>query len=248
MVYRAVAILIVLFWLTMTALLVRKEARPDDSALREIPVEHVVKLLFLHGQVSELNIVSEKLRLGHLRIQPRVDKITASRVIEFSGYLHLAIAGGARQRVAWSGEWEMEDSLATRQFKLNVTMHDPGEVRGEFVIIPAANRAHFELRANSGIIEQQDFSLDETGLREVLQFLGVDAMLLPSKPLPNAPPPLIKARQSSMAIHGEHIDTYFVTIEHNEQRFAEFHVSQLGSILQAKTILGYSLAPDDVTP
>ena len=248
MLSRAVSIFIVLFWLTMTALLVRKEARPDDSALREIPVSHVVNLLFLHEQVSELNIVSEKLRLGHLRIQPHVNKETAARLIEFSGYLHFPVPGGARQSVAWSGVWELEKSLMTRRFQLNVTMHDPAEVRGEFVILPAANRAHYELRTSTGIIEQQDYSLDEAGLRDVLQFLGVDPMMLPSKPVHNAPPPLIKALQSSMEIHGEHLDTYFITIEHNEQRLLEFHVSQLGQILRAKTILGYNLAPDDITP
>ena len=248
MIYRVAAIFIVLFWLTMTALLVRKEARPEDSTLREIPVAHVVNLLFLHEQVSELNIVSEKLRLGHLRIEPHVNKETAARLIEFSGYLHLRIPGGARQRVTWNGEWEMEKSLVTRRFQLGVTMHDPGEVRGVFVIVPATNRAHYELRTSSGIVEQGDYPLDEAGLREVLQLLGVDPMLLPSKPMHSAAQPLVKALQSSMEIHGEHIDTYLVAAEQNEQRLLEIHVSQLGQILRAKTILGYSLAPDDITP
>jgi hypothetical protein len=247
MVYRVAAIFIVLFWLTMTGLLVRKEAWPADSTLREIPVSHVVKLLFLHEQTSELNIVSEKFQLGHLRIQPRVNKETAARVIEFSGYVQLPIPGSARQRVAWNGEWEMEKTLGTRRFRLGVTMHDPEEVRAEVTIIPAANRAHYELRGTGGLIEQQDYSLDEAGLREVLRFLGVDQMLLPTMPIRDTPP-TVKARQSSMIIHGEHIDTYLVTIEHNDQTLLEIHVSQLGQILQAKTILGYTLAPNDIAP
>src|SRR5438552_14605774 len=108
MLYRAVAILIVLFWLTMTGLLVRKEARPADSALREIPVSHVIRLLFLHEQASELNILSEKLRLGHLHLQPRASKEAASQAFEFSGYLQFPVPGSARQRVVWDGELELE--------------------------------------------------------------------------------------------------------------------------------------------
>ena len=245
---RTAAILIVVFWLTMTGLLVRKEAGPGDSTLREIPIGHVVKLLFLHEQASELNIINEKLRLGHLHIQPRVRKETESRAIEFSGYLQFPIPGSARQRVAWDGEWEMEQSLATRRFRLGVTVHDPAHLRGEVVILPASNRAHYELRGNSGTIEQQDYSLDQAGLREVLHFLGMDPLLLPSAPIRDTPPPRIRALQSSMEIHGEHIDTYLVTIENNEQTLLEFHVSQLGQVLRAKTFLGYTLAPDDITP
>ena len=70
MFYRTVAIFIVLFWLTMTGLLVHQQVRPGDSALREVPPAHVVKLLFMHHQPSNLNIYSDKLRLGQLVIEP----------------------------------------------------------------------------------------------------------------------------------------------------------------------------------
>ena len=38
------------------------------------------------------------------------------------------------------------------------------------------------------------------------------------------------------------------TIEQSGQTLLEFDVSQLGQILRAKTLIGYSLAPDDVVP
>ena len=74
MLYRAAAIFIVLFWLTMTGLLVHQELRPGDSALREIPVSHVVKLIFMHRQDQQhpapLRITSDKQPLGEVRLVP----------------------------------------------------------------------------------------------------------------------------------------------------------------------------------
>lgn len=246
MLYRSVAILIVLFWLTMTGLLVRKETRTADPMLREIPADHVAKLLFLHEQRSELNIISDKLRLGRLDIQPRARNDQGSRVLEFAGHLQIHVPGGTRQRVLWDGELELEKSLATRRFRLRVKMHDPAEFEGEVVIVPAANRAHYELRGNSGTIEQQDFPLDEAGLRSVLQFLGVDPLLLPTSAIRGGASPEVRALQSSMDIRGERIDTYLVTVGYQGQTLLEVHISQLGRVLHAKTFLGYTLTPDDI--
>jgi hypothetical protein len=44
------------------------------------------------------------------------------------------------------------------------------------------------------------------------------------------------------------MDTYLVTIESNGQTLLECHVDQLGRIVQATTLLGYSLSPEDITP
>ena len=54
MVTRFLSISIVLFWLTMTGLLVRMELWPNHSSLRSIPIEHVAKLMWLHEQASDL--------------------------------------------------------------------------------------------------------------------------------------------------------------------------------------------------
>jgi hypothetical protein len=247
MLYRAAAITIVLFWITMTALLLRNELQPGDSALREVPFSHVAKLLFLHGQASDLNIYSDKLRLGHLRIQPQANTTTGARVIEYSGNLQF-IAPGQRRRIAWDGTVDMDKKLTMRRFTLGVSVHEPMDLRSEVTVLPAENVAHYELRSNTGTLERQDYTLDERGAREVLLQLGLNPSLLASAQKQRTTPPRIKAQQSTLDIHGESIDTYLVTIEHNGQTLLEFHVSQLGQILKATTLLGYTLTPDDVTP
>lgn len=246
--YRAVSILIVVFWLTMTALLLRHEVKPGDSALREVPAGHVVKLLLHHHQSSDLNIVSDKTRLGRLRIDPHIRPADGLRTIAFSGNLLFIIPGGERRRVAWDGEMEMNKELTIQRFRLGVTMHEPEKLRSEIVIRPAENVAHYELSSANGILERQDYSLDERGAQEVFRHLGLDPATLPLGKMQQAKPPVVKAQQSSIEIHGERMDTYLVTVESNGQTWVECHVNQLGQVVRATTLLGYTLSPDDITP
>ncbi len=247
MLYRATAALVVLFWLTMTALLLRNEIRPGDSALREVPVGHVIKLIFHHQQESDLKISNDKLRLGQLRIMPRTDKSAGRRFLAFTGNLHFPIPGAKSQRVAWDGELELDKALVTRRLRFGLKVHYPTELRSEIVVLPAENVAHYELRSPTGILERQSYTLDEDGARQVLQQFGLDPDLLPAQ-MRRATPPVIKAQQSSLYIHGEDLDTYLITIELNGQTWLECHVDQLGHIIRATTLLGYTFAPDDVGP
>jgi hypothetical protein len=248
MLYRVTAVFIVIFWLAMTGLLLRNELQPGDSALREVPFTHVVKLIFHHEQSSDLNIYSDKLRLGHLRLQPRADKQNGTRTIEYSGHLQLLIPGAKRQRIAWDGELEMNKALETRRFRFALRMHEPATLVSEITVLPAEKVARYELISPTGTLERQDYSLDERGARTVLEQIGLDPALLMAAQSQRSTPPRLKAQQSSMAIHGERIDTYLVTLEHNGQTLLEFHVDQLGHILRATTLLGYTLTPDDILP
>lgn len=248
MLYRAVAALVVLFWLTMTALLLRHEIRPGDSALREVPVGHVVKLIFHHQQESDLKISNDKLRLGQLRITPRIDKAAGRRTLAFLGSLHIpGLPGAKSRRIAWDGELEMDKQLVIQRLRLGVKVHDPTELRSEILILPAENLAQFELRSPTGILERQSYTLDEAGARTLLQQFGLDSAMIPAQ-IRRGTPPLIKAQQSSLHVHGESMDTYRITVEANGQTWLECHVDQLGHIVRATTLLGYTFAPDEVVP
>ncbi|MEA3210923.1 MAG: hypothetical protein QOE70_3980 [Chthoniobacter sp.] len=248
MLYRVLASLIVIFWITMTALLVRKEVGPGDSSLREVPVGHVVKLLFLHAQSSDLEIYSEKLRVGHLQVHPHVRAEDSGRLVNFNGQLQVALPGQARQRMAWTGELEMDKVLAMQRAKLTVTFRDPAISLVEVVIDPRARQLRYESRVGDRLLDQGQYSLDEQGALTWLREQGLDPALLASVGRPPAVAPVVKALQSSIEYHGQKIDTYLVTAEQGGQTLLEFHVSQLGKILRVKTFVGYWAAPDDLLP
>ena len=246
--YRAASIFIVLFWLTMTGLLLRNEWWPGNSALREVPVEHVIKLLLVHGETSDLFISSEKQRLGQLHLRPEMRKEDNSRVIEFSGNLLLLIPGMERQNLSWIGDLKMNKALETRSFHIALTVKKPSLLTVDIRLFPAANRAHYTLANASGLQEERDFSLDAAGIRAAAQEIGFDPVVLDAAQSSHAEKPVIKAYQGFLEVHGGKIDTFLVTVEQSGQTLLEFHVDQLGRILQARTLVGYSLAPDDISP
>jgi len=157
------------------------------------------------------------------------------------------IPGAKRQRMAWRGEIVMDKALETQRFQVGLTLNEPAPLRTEIVVLPKQNIARYELNTAS-TQERQQFTLDENGLREVMQQLGLDPTALAAVTLPKTSAPVVKAQQSSIEIHGERIDTYLITIESNGQTWLECHVSQLGQVLRATTLLGYTLSPDDITP
>ena len=62
-----------------------------------------------------------------------------------------------------------------------------------------------------------------------------------------AAPPVVRAQQSSWQIHGETVETYLVTFEQSEQTLIEVQIDQLGHVANVKTLLGYTLVPDNVS-
>ena len=254
MLYRALALLVVGFWLTMAGLLIRKEAGPGDSALREVPVGHVIKLLLMHEQPSDLNIYSGKMRLGDLRIHPQMHQGDRSRVIQFVGNLQIMVPGMERQRVQWDGELELEKTLATRRFTMGLTLRDPTmhnapASRIQIIVAPPEHLLTWTLLSGDQLgDEPHTYTLDEAGLQRALREIDPSLPTLLQSQTRSMAPPVVRALQSSMLIHGERIDTYLVTIEQSGQTLLEFDVSQLGQILRAKTLIGYSLAPNDLVP
>ena len=196
-----------------------------------------------------MNIYSDRLRLGQLVIEPKTGPKGQDRDLSFHGDLQILIPGGKRERIAWRGVLQMDKLLAINRFQLSVDTHVPTDLTSEIVIVPAENVAHFKLSAPNGAAEQQDYTLDERGARTALEQVGLDPSLLPisTKQQPAASLQ-IKARQSTLEVPGGRMDTYLVTVESNGQTLLECHVDQLGRIVRATTLLGYTLSPDATMP
>jgi len=92
-------------------------------------------------------------------------------------------------------------------------------------------------------LEQEDYALDESGLKKVLKQLDLDPALYESV-RGSAAVPTVSARQSSLTIRQGRIDTFLVSLKQGGQTLLEAHVNQLGEVARVKTLVGYNMAPE----
>lgn len=241
MLYRAFAALIVLFWLGMTTLLIRNELLPASSRLREIPVSHVLKLLFLHEQASSLDIKYEKARVGGLRIHPQVRREDDARLVRFAGDIQLSVPGMSRERIEWDGVVEMNRQLELRLVRVGLKIRGPEASRVDLTLDLRAKTGRYQLRTGDRVVEEREYPLEKGTLQTILQLLDVPPeMLLMMQAAGTAQPLEFSARQSTLELQGDRLETSLVSIRQNGQTLLEVHVSELGHVLKATTLLGYT--------
>jgi hypothetical protein len=245
---RLTAVIIIIFWATMWALLIRTEVRPLGAVLREVPVEHVVKLMFRHGQPSDLYIQGENTRLGSVRLHPHISKENGQRLLELTGSFEARAPGATLQRVTWDGALAMSSDLELEMFRLGTMVQDPAAPRApqerfELTVQPRERRALWQWHSYGRLLDERTYTLDEAGLGKALGDLSLNPALVRSVPISQATPPRITAHLSSLRIRDEWAETYLIRIEHGGQTWLECHVSQLGQVLHARTLPGWTLSP-----
>jgi len=248
MVYRLLAAAVVLFWLTMTGLLLRKELGVGGSSLREVPVAHVARMMLQREQSSDLQIYSDKSPVGQLRLQPHVRREDGQRQFAVAGSIQLALPGAPRQRIVWSGDLDLDATLHPQRAKAAINLREPANFMVDLQVDFATKRLSYETHSGSHLLRRAAFTLDEAGARQWMREQGLDPALLGSLQGAGAAQMEIRAQQSTLSVRGEKIDTYLVTGEQSGQTLFEAHVSQLGQILRVRTMFGYSAAPEEISP
>lgn len=248
MMVRFAAVLIVLFWMTMTALLIRNEVSPELSGVRVVPMSNVLKLLYQREQPSDLIIYDDAMRVGNLRLHPTNRLEDKARLLEFTGTIHLRLPG-PRRRLSWNGLFEMDSLFTMDRFSLEVTVHEPSDLTGKLEVVTREKRAHFTLLVNGSEQEHEEFTLDEAGVAKVIAKLGGDPEILKTVRGQTAGfRPEITARRSSLKILNEETETFLIVVQQSGQTLLECHLDQVGKVIRARTAIGYTLAPSGVTP
>jgi hypothetical protein len=228
----------------MTVLLVRSELWPGQSKLRSVPIEHVAKLFWLHQQASDLSILSDSIRVGHLHLHPRIRKEDGARILEFSGNLQWRLPGSRLQRVSWGGTATFDEELSLLNLQIGVPVGASPLMKAQVTVMPSENLARYQLFNNEIELEQEDYALDESGLKKVLKQLDLDPALYESV-RGSATVPVVSARLSSLTIPQGRIDTFLLSVKQGGQTLLEAHVNQLGVIARVKTLVGYNMAPEE---
>ncbi len=249
MIHRLAAFIIAVFWFVMTLLLVRNELSPDASRVREVPIAHVLKLLFLHEQPSDLTVYNGPTSIGSVRVHPRLDHDGQTRVLDLSGEMHLTLSADQRTRFNWLGLLDMTPTYDIKRSRWTVTILEPGYLRAEIETPEGSKTARFTLRTRDRVINEGELPVEKGGFAGLASQLSLggnfDALVKQGR---EQAPPVVRARQSSLRWRGEKTETYLVTIEQNGQMLIEAHFSQLGQMLLAKTVLGYTLRSSDLLP
>ena len=240
---------IVCFWLVMTSMLIRLEINPDKSDLLAVPPSHVLKLMFTHGQTSELDILEHGTPVGNLALHPKVDPDSGQRSLGFSGnFLMHASGGSKKQRITWDGTLEMDRLFNTTDFDLSVTFREPA-YRVHLKFDPPTKKVDYEVKEGGGhTVRNSSLTLDEAGAASLLRDeFGVDPASVQNL-RNNFAAPVFSAKQTELQVRKEKVIAYLLTIKQGEITVGEIYVSQLGQILTAKTIFGYSFNAEDMMP
>jgi hypothetical protein len=239
---------IVCFWLLMTALLVRLEVSPSTSDLLSVPPAHLFKLMFTHGQTSELDIDENgsPSPIGTLTLRPKSD--ADSRTLSFSGNVSVRSHDSTkRQRYSWDGLVEMDSRYSLRSIDLTVGTHDP-TLHLHIGLDQATHKAEYEIRQGNETLRHAAIPLDQAGAAAILkEEFGIDPSVLQNLP-GNVGAPTLTAKQTEMKIRSEKVVAYLLTVKQGETTLGEIYISQLGQVLAAKTIFGYSLNAEDTLP
>lgn len=256
---RVFSALIVVFWLVMMALLIKLEWKPDESNLLVVPPEHVLKLMFLHDQVSELSILDNGKPIGNVMLHPQTDPATGNRTLILTGgFSYLPQGAKRKQRLSWESNIVMDHTYGAKTFEFTATIPSPA-TRVHVVLDPINKRGDYDIQQGKAAPLKSSVPLTEEGVMSLLRDeLGYD----PSAMLQGTPfgglgspgsmagmhAPVLTAKQTQLSIRKEKVAAYLLTFKQGETTLAEIYVSQLGQVLLAKSIFGYSLATEDTLP
>lgn len=243
MLSRILTVLIFGFWIVMSALLVRSHLNPGESGVMTVPVEHVVKLIFLHGQPSDLNIMVGDIPFGALTIRPTSTE--SIHTLECNGSARLRIPMVPRDQLIWETEVDLEPDYSFRTFRGIFRVRDR-DVRLGVEVDAGKKVVHYRLSDRSTPAQESVVPLSREGGAQLLERSGMNPAVLSSLE-DSAGETVVSARRTDLKFRDEQLDAYQIAVKREGVVLAEVYVSQLGQILLVKTPV-LTLSPSQMLP
>lgn len=248
MFHRIAAVLIVLFWLTMTALLIERRFFPESSRFSKVPAYHIGQIFFQQEQVSDLMAYKGDDNLGYARVSPRSDRRNGINTVDFSGALKLQAADG-KHTVTWLAQLDLNPDYKMRLFHADIFVDQIQHVK--VLMNKMTGVETFSIGTRGEDEGRLTYSLDQNGFSTLLKQNGMDASMLAQLQGASGqmPPPEFSAQESSLRMNNETIATYLLSMKLGENVIFEIHMSQIGQVLKMNMpLLNYKLLPYNVDP
>ena len=254
MFYRAFVVGIVLFWVWMTALLVRFEYAPGEAQTLPVPTARVWDLLFEHEELSALTLFNGRQRLGELYVQPRKKAVGGGsfRQLSGTGTFALDLPGLSGERMVFHGTMDLDDQSQIQHVELAASFHEPNQPQPGTTVTfdgqPPQDHWHYVIRQGSMILKENagtvDHLLDDPDLRA----LGFDPKVFGQVGRQQVASATLTARHGTLHINGEDLESFVVIARQSDGPESSIYLNQLGRILAVKTFLGYDLYDAAFTP
>ncbi len=250
----------------MTGLLARVEFFPNEGTMLPVPVEYLVKLMFIHQPPSDLVLYNpQKQRLGTVHLQPERARNSTGygNLLVGTGAIGLTLPGMPKGRLNFRFTVEIDEARETRRFDWASTLHliqKPAASLGlQFDGRPPLNQFHYAVRRDQVVEKEASGTLESLLSDPDLAVLGFDpAMVLnqlgaarggtAASSSPAASRLVVTARRGSLSFNGESIETYVVRARYADALESTLHLSQLGQVLSLKTFAGYDLYDETLPP
>ena len=245
---------IVCFWLVMNVSLFRLWLNPLGSDVLSMPVEHVVRQMFVHQQPSLLTLFQNEARVGSLTLIPLREGDERPEV-RFSGDAvpQLPLIGARSFR--WHGAVTLDSQFAVATSALEVESRTP-KATVKLDLDARTKRVTYSAKRGDAAPLTGAFTFDVAGLEQMLRQFGVGPEMVPHEVLTqiaaNAQSDSqqihLEARQAQTKVRGESVEIFRIRLLQEGSPLVEVDFSQLGQVLGVKTAFGIRLAPDDLLP
>ena len=252
MFYRALTVGIILFWVSMTALLLRLELAPGEAEMLPVPTTFVWRLVFRHEESSDLGLFNGRQRLGTLHLQPRRQTAAGGpyHQLTATGAFALDLPGLRGQRMVFHGTLDLNEQEMVERVELAANFPPPRQA-GITVVFdgqPQLGQWHYLIRSGDGLEKENSGSLETLLDDPDLRATGFDPKIFAQVGRQQAAATTVTARHGTLHMHSEDVETYVVTVRQGDGLESSIHLNQLGQILAVKTFLGYDLYDEAFAP
>lgn len=250
MVYRLLTCGIVLFWLVMMGLLVRRDVYKAEVDALSFPPEHILRLMFLHTQDSNLEIQQDGESVGALSLKPTVRAITDSKRaynLQISGNI-MVLAGIDNQHVRITAETflDLSPSLELERVRARTGVRER-DIEATIQFNRLDNQLKFQVRQHEQALRSWEGRPEDLQNLPELNESGFSVGQLETLKS-QLGTPQIRGTRGSVFMKGEEVETYLIQVQHAEGMTSSIYFSQLGQVLKVELFTGQVMLSEGVDP